>query len=200
MYQWGAQRLSAFIHGPRGAHVGDKYNLVFLRIRQWSRSCEKIGQREWGAQAQSIKALRGVSLVLLRAVRHTDEAWSCVTQRQSEREVEGGTCRFHSYNDGGCIIQIFCYIFFGVILGEGKSRSESFNPYMWIFRKAVNNGMLELLICFLIPLMTKPPNCKVSSRFQAIFISENTHMASLVCRREKKHGRIMGEAGKRANL
>lgn len=68
--------------------------------------------------------------MLRRAERHTDEAWSCVTQRQSERGAEGGTCQFHSYMDGGCIIQIFCHIFFGVISGEGKSRSETFNPYM----------------------------------------------------------------------
>lgn len=32
-----------------------------------------------------------VSLVLVRAERHTDEAWLYLTDRHSEREVEGGT-------------------------------------------------------------------------------------------------------------
>lgn len=77
--------------GPQGTHVGDKCNLVLLRVLQWSWRCEKIGQRGRGAQAQSIKAFGGVSLVLVRAERHTDEAWPWITERHSEREVEGGT-------------------------------------------------------------------------------------------------------------
>lgn len=75
-------------------------------------------------------AFRGVSLVLVRAKRHTGEAWSCVTERHSEREVKGGRCQFHSKEDSGCIIQIFCHLFSSVISGEGKSRSETFTLYM----------------------------------------------------------------------
>lgn len=112
--------------GPWGAHVGDKCNLAFLRVWQWSWSCEKIGQPGWCAQAQSIKASRGVSLLLVRAERHTGEAWPRVTERHSEREVKCGRCQFHSKEDSGCIIQIFCHLFSSVILGEGKSRSEKF--------------------------------------------------------------------------
>lgn len=81
-------------------------------------------------QAQSIKAFRGVSLVLVRAERHTGEAWSCGTERHREREVKGGTCQFHSQEDSGCIIQILCHLFVSVISGEGKSRSETFTLYM----------------------------------------------------------------------
>lgn len=69
-----------------------------------------------------------VSLVLVGAEEHTDQAWLYITDRHSEREVEGGTGQFHCKEDGGCIIQIFCHLFSSVISGEVKSRSETFTP------------------------------------------------------------------------